>query len=421
MKKIYALLAGVMVASGISAATLEKAPRLSMENATVVGRLEGNALKAVADQTKKVLSRADEAEVPEVVADYLLCYSNYSSQNKTTTTRMAAHNNLVPTENEGEYKFETFIFTDVSMKANLVYDPEFWSDSEGNPVGEWILSIPVGEDSEPLFYEDMSDFASYGFTDNEPVYFYLAGIGSDKKIGYYTNETYDFVVRDGWLMSPYKDGIGMAMATRFIPNVGNVTYGSAYVDFFAAVPNASGTATEQVADEEGNTETDEIEFPMYTETFENENGSFLYVRGLCGWPGEVIFHLNQEEEYAYANDMVLTVFQDYDLYMSQDGESTEVLMNVTPESTGKTVLSTDVIGLLEKSSESILALYNNVVVTLDYNIWTGELDGIQNAEIEEANAPAVYFNLQGMKVSNPVEGQVYIVKQGNKVSKQVIR
>lgn len=424
MKKIYALLAGVMVASGISAATLEKAPRLSMEDATVVGRLEGAALKTVADQTKKVLSRADETEVPEVVGDYLLCYTYYTYNSNTkassTTTRMAPTNNLVPTENEGEYKFETFIFSDVSRNANLYYDPEFWKDSQGNWVGEWILSIPVGETSEPLFYDDLSDFAAYGFTDNEPIYFYLATGGSGQKVQYYVDEAFEFVVRDGWLLAPYKDGVGMAMASRFTDN-GGITWGSAYIDFFAAIPNATGTATEEGVDEDGNTVTEEIEFPMYTETFEDENGSFLYMRGFCGWPGEIYFLLNQEEEYAYTNNMILTVVQDYDLYMTQDGETTDVLMHVTPETTGNTVLSTEVIGLLETSSESLLALYNNVVVNLNYNIWTGELDGVQNAEIEEANAPAVYYNLQGMKVANPVEGQVYIVKQGNKVNKQVIR
>jgi hypothetical protein len=50
-----------------------------------------------------------------------------------------------------------------------------------------------------------------------------------------------------------------------------------------------------------------------------------------------------------------------------------------------------------------------------------ENDGIQNVAANlDANAPAVYYNLQGVRVANPSNG-IFIVKQGNKVSKQVIR
>lgn len=35
--------------------------------------------------------------------------------------------------------------------------------------------------------------------------------------------------------------------------------------------------------------------------------------------------------------------------------------------------------------------------------------------------PAEYYNLQGMRVANPVEGEMYIVRQGGKVSKSFMR
>lgn len=41
------------------------------------------------------------------------------------------------------------------------------------------------------------------------------------------------------------------------------------------------------------------------------------------------------------------------------------------------------------------------------------------AEAETADAPAEYFNLQGIRVANPEAGQLYIVRQGNKVSKVI--
>lgn len=42
-------------------------------------------------------------------------------------------------------------------------------------------------------------------------------------------------------------------------------------------------------------------------------------------------------------------------------------------------------------------------------------------EIAVENAPAEYFNLQGVRVANPENGGLYIVRQGGKVSKQLVK
>ena len=50
-----------------------------------------------------------------------------------------------------------------------------------------------------------------------------------------------------------------------------------------------------------------------------------------------------------------------------------------------------------------------------------EVGGINDIVVDNAtDAPAVYYNLQGVQVANPSNG-IYIVRQGNKVSKQYIR
>ena len=46
--------------------------------------------------------------------------------------------------------------------------------------------------------------------------------------------------------------------------------------------------------------------------------------------------------------------------------------------------------------------------------------GVQGVAIDDANAPVEYFNLQGVRVSNPENG-LYIRRQGNKVEKIIIR
>ena len=55
-----------------------------------------------------------------------------------------------------------------------------------------------------------------------------------------------------------------------------------------------------------------------------------------------------------------------------------------------------------------------------YGVEAGQ-SGIFDAAVEEgADAPAVYYNLQGVQVANPENG-VYIVRRGSKVTKELIR
>ena len=61
-------------------------------------------------------------------------------------------------------------------------------------------------------------------------------------------------------------------------------------------------------------------------------------------------------------------------------------------------------------------------INVDYEKMTvtvsSESAGVESIGVE--NTPAVYYNLQGVEVANPQNG-LYIVKQGNKVSKQLIK
>lgn len=50
-----------------------------------------------------------------------------------------------------------------------------------------------------------------------------------------------------------------------------------------------------------------------------------------------------------------------------------------------------------------------------------EFDGISSVAVDNNNAEAEYYNIQGVRVNNPVAGQLYIVKKGNEVSKRIMR
>lgn len=47
--------------------------------------------------------------------------------------------------------------------------------------------------------------------------------------------------------------------------------------------------------------------------------------------------------------------------------------------------------------------------------------GIENVAVGTDNSPAEYFNLNGIRIDRPVSGQLYIVRRGNQVTKEVVR
>lgn len=57
---------------------------------------------------------------------------------------------------------------------------------------------------------------------------------------------------------------------------------------------------------------------------------------------------------------------------------------------------------------------------LSFVVNPADLASVDDVIADNENAPVEYYNLQGVKVENPSNG-LYIVRQGNKVSKQVIK
>ena len=69
----------------------------------------------------------------------------------------------------------------------------------------------------------------------------------------------------------------------------------------------------------------------------------------------------------------------------------------------------------------ITTLTGMKILKFDYDLmsmWFEEESGVES--LVDMNAPAVYYNLQGVKVENPAKG-IYVVRQGDKTSKVVIR
>ena len=62
--------------------------------------------------------------------------------------------------------------------------------------------------------------------------------------------------------------------------------------------------------------------------------------------------------------------------------------------------------------------YPNESLTVYLHTVAQEAAGISTVAID-ANAPAAYYNLQGVEVANPTHGNIYVVRQGSKTAKVV--
>lgn len=69
---------------------------------------------------------------------------------------------------------------------------------------------------------------------------------------------------------------------------------------------------------------------------------------------------------------------------------------------------------------SITAGVRTAEVSHDFSKAVGEITAIETISADtDADAPARYYNLQGVEVMNPEAGQIYIVRRGQKATKQI--
>lgn len=74
-----------------------------------------------------------------------------------------------------------------------------------------------------------------------------------------------------------------------------------------------------------------------------------------------------------------------------------------------------------KNGVYIVSFYSKTVLAVYLVAEEGFESGVADIVVDNnTDAPAEYFNLQGVKVNNPASG-LYIVRQGNKVSKQLVK
>jgi DNA/RNA endonuclease YhcR with UshA esterase domain len=70
--------------------------------------------------------------------------------------------------------------------------------------------------------------------------------------------------------------------------------------------------------------------------------------------------------------------------------------------------------------KGFVGIYSNTLQIMPIEV--SAVTGVENVNVNDANAPVEYFNLQGVKVANDnLSNGVYIRRQGTSVSKVLVK
>lgn len=109
------------------------------------------------------------------------------------------------------------------------------------------------------------------------------------------------------------------------------------------------------------------------------------------------------------------------LKMGEDEIHANVNVNGTTDNDGNAVFDIPVTWLTEYDTDPDSDAGFPIGVTFNGKTDTPDSAGISDVTVDDDNAPVEYFNLQGMRLSQPEAGQIVIRRQGSKVSKILVK
>jgi len=133
--------------------------------------------------------------------------------------------------------------------------------------------------------------------------------------------------------------------------------------------------------------------------FKNDNGEF-YVYGILGWR---VFNNPETDLQAIIN------------FMAENGDPFDTFAD------GVVTINKSIFDINKNCTKAYTWQNNTYVVSKITFPKDPSAIGSVSSDAADENAPVEYFNLQGIKVENPAQGQIVIRRQGSKVSKVYVK
>lgn len=407
MKKIFtfALAAAAVVGASASPLSFKSAPQIKLTESK-------NQLTATSLKTMSVASRADET-TPELtggeyVAQFALDFSDgFSSANFRTAK--------ITKDGEG-YVLDlglNGLFTDLTVN-DVKLEKVAYQGNDGTTTYFW--GIP----------KDQVVMNQVELNDGSKVDVYIGGYAiydMDQTTGAYAYKGNSSAITPMFECSANGDFLRLIQfnwngttapvsGIWFAADIQGKTYdiGLDVMDPVYYQNNASYSTT--MAGEEGDEDVSG-ECYVLPVTYQ-QLGSGYETYGVVNCGGAIISIVDGKDATCYPN--VALYYAGSAIYWGDAQNSAENFAaagSFAENGDTKTITYDDLSWLLGNGQE--LGYFTNTTITF------GGTGAINEVAVDNNNAPVEYFNLQGVRVNEPVAGQIVIRRQGNEVSKLLVK
>lgn len=407
MKKIFtlALAAAAVVGASASPLSFKSAPQIKLTESK-------NQLTATSLKTMSVASRADET-TPELtggeyVAQFAMDFQDgFGSANPRTAK--------ITRDGEG-YVLDlglNGLFTDLTVKdvklekvaleGNDGTTTYFW----GIPKGQVVMNdVELDNGSKVDVY--IGGYAIYDMNQSTGAYEYF-GNSNEITPMFECSANGDFL---GLIQFNWKNTTAPVSGIWFAADIQGETYDIG-LDVMAPVyyqNNASYSTT--MAGEEGD---EDISGECYVLPVTYQQlGSGYEAYGVADCGGAIINIVDGKDATCYPN--VALYYAGRAIYWGDAQNSADNFAaagSFAENGDTKTITYDDLSWFLGNGQE--LGYFTNTKITF------GGTGAINEVAVDNNNAPVEYFNLQGVRVNEPVAGQIVIRRQGNEVSKLLVK
>lgn len=406
MKKIFtlALAAAAVVGASASPLSFKSAPQIKLTESK-------NQLTATSLKTMSVASRADET-TPELtggeyVAQFAMDFSDgFSSANPRTAK--------ITKDGEG-YVLDlglNGLFTDLTVN-DVKLEKVAYQGNDGTTTYFW--GIP----------KDQVVMNQVELNDGSKVDVYIGGYAiydMDQTTGAYAYKGNSSAITPMFECSANGDFLRLIQfnwngttapvsGIWFAADIQGKTYdiGLDVMDLVYYQNNASYSTT--MAGEEGD---EDVSGECYVLPVEYNIGNGYAAYGVVDRGGSIINIVDGKDATCYPN--VALYYAGSAIYWGDAQNSAENFAaagSFAENGDTKTITYDDLSWLLGNGQE--LGYFTNTTITF------GGTGAINEVAVDNNNAPVEYFNLQGVRVNEPVAGQIVIRRQGNEVSKLLVK
>lgn len=406
MKKIFtlALAAAAVVGASASPLSFKSAPQIKLTESK-------NQLTATSMKTMSVASRADET-TPELtggeyVAQFAMDFQDgFGSANPRTAK--------ITRDGEG-YVLDlglNGLFTDLTAK-DVKLEKVALEDNDGTttyfwgiPKGQVVMNdVELTDGSKVDVY--IGGYAIYDINQSTGAYEYLGNSNAITPM-FECSANGDFLrlIQFNWngTTAPVS-GIWFAADIKGEP----YDIGLDVMDPVYYQNNASYSTTK--AGEEGD---EDISGECYVLPVTYQQGSGYETYGVADCGGAIISLVDGNDATCYPN--VAIYYAGSAIYWgdAQNSANNFTAAGSFAENGDTKTLSYDELSWLLGNGQE-LGYFTNTKITF------GGTGAINEVAVDNNNAPVEYFNLQGVRVNEPVAGQIVIRRQGNEVSKLLVK